>query len=304
MSDKPIAEILIDEVLVRGLLRAQLPKLAPLPLSKASEGWDCEVWRLGTDLAVRLPRRALSASLTAHEQFALPLIAPAVEATGVRLPAPLFHGAPGAGYPWAWSMVPWIDGDSGLSVRREDRTGWARPLARALRALHAPAPADYPVNPARGAPLAARAEAVAGRLDDLRRQHGPDAALDALEGLWDAGVAAPTWQHPPVWVHGDLHPGNLLAHGSELCAIIDFGDVTGGDPAYDLAVAWLAFDDTGRHAFIDAFDGTHDAATWVRARAWAGAVALMLLAHSDDNPAYAALGAEALDAVVSGGRRD
>ena len=107
-------------------------------------------------------------------------------------------------------------------------------------------------------------------------------------------LAAPPWTGPPVWIHGDLHPGNLVARGSDLVAIIDFGDVTAGDPAYDLAVAWLAFDAAGRERFVAALRDRYDAATWTRAHGWAAAVTLMLLDHSDDNPEYAALGAEAL----------
>ncbi len=298
MPDKPVAEVLIDERTVRTLLAEQAPTLATLPLVKAAEGWDCEVWRIGEALAARLPRRAISAPLIAHEWYALAEIGPLVAATGVRLPVPVLHGAPSADFPWEWSIVPWIDGEPGLSIPRSERAEWAEPLARALRALHVPAAADYPRNPFRGVPLAERAASVRVRLTDLRREPGPHAALDAVELLWSAAVAAPAWGDAPVWVHGDLHPGNLVAHGRELRAIIDFGDVTGGDPAYDLAVAWLAFDELGRARFIAAFDGVHTAATWLRAQAWAGAVALMLIAHSDDNPAYAALGAEALNEVV------
>ena len=107
-----------------------------------------------------------------------------------------------------------------------------------------------------------------------------------------------------MWIHGDLHPGNLIAQGPRLTGIIDFGDVTAGDPAYDLALAWLAFDRVGRDRFITASTTatTHgrEPATWVRARAWAMAVALMLLMHSDDNPPYAALGREAFVEVIGG----
>jgi aminoglycoside phosphotransferase (APT) family kinase protein len=97
-----------------------------------------------------------------------------------------------------------------------------------------------------------------------------------------------------MWIHGDLHPGNLIADGGSLRAIIDFGDVTSGDPAYDLAVAWLAFDADGRDAFRRATAGRYDDDAWRRARAWAAAVAVLLLAHSDDEPAYATLAAETL----------
>jgi aminoglycoside phosphotransferase (APT) family kinase protein len=102
----------------------------------------------------------------------------------------------------------------------------------------------------------------------------------------------------PLWIHGDLHPANVVAIGPRLVGIIDFGDVTAGDPAYDLAVAWLAFDDEGRARFIAATDGRYDDPTWMRARAWAVAVAIMLLAHSDDEPAYAELGRAAFREIV------
>ncbi|GAA2012916.1 phosphotransferase [Microbacterium ulmi] len=301
MPDKPRAEVVIDEPLVRRLLVTQatdaLPDAAILPLALAAEGWDSAVWRLGDDLAVRLPRRRLGAPLIVHEQRWLPSIAARIGPTGIRVPAPLFAGAPGSGYPWAWSVVPWIDGMPGLAVPRALRTGWAVPLADALLALHLPAPADHPVNPVRGGPLAERADAVAERFSALRSR-ARAAGLAEAHRLWLAGLAASPWAQPPLWIHGDLHPGNLVAHGAELAGIIDFGDVTGGDPAYDLAVAWLAFDSAGRDAFIAATGDRYGEATWTRARAWAVAVALILLVHSDDNPDYAALGEEALAEVI------
>jgi aminoglycoside phosphotransferase (APT) family kinase protein len=112
--------------------------------------------------------------------------------------------------------------------------------------------------------------------------------------IWRAGVRAPAWPWAPVWIHGDLHPGNLIAQGGSLTGIIDFGDVTAGDPAYDLAVAWLAFDREGRRIFCEEAGQAEDPHIWTRARAWAVAISLLLLTHSDDNPEYAALGSDAL----------
>ncbi len=124
-------------------------------------------------------------------------------------------------------------------------------------------------------------------------------AADAAASVWASGLSVSPWTRQPVWIHGDLHPANLVAQGSRLVGIIDFGDVTAGDPAYDLAVAWLAFDAPARREFIAAFGDTVDDETWVRARAWAASVALMLLTHSDDEPAFAALGREALDETIA-----
>lgn len=303
MPDKPAAEIVIDAALVRALVFAQaadaIPDAATLTLAKVAEGWDSEVWRLGDDAAVRLPRRALAAPLVLHEQRALPEIAQRLAATGVRVPEPIVAGRPAAGYPWAWSVVPWIDGARGLDVPRHARTGWAGPLAAALRALHVAAPADHPVNPVRGRPLQTRDAVFHERLAGLRGAGMLDqATADELQRIWQAGVAAPAWSHAPVWIHGDLHPGNLVAYGGELRGLIDFGDVTAGDPAYDLAVAWLAFDARGRQDFLTAIGPTYDDDTWMRARAWAAAFPVLLLTHSDDAPDYAALARDAIPQIL------
>jgi len=303
VPDKPAAEVVIDQALVRRLLVSQaarvVPDAATLPLWKAAEGWDCEVWRAGDRLAVRLPRRTIAAPLVLNEQRVLPELATRIEATGVHVPAPVFGGIPDDGYPWSWSVVPWIDGARGIDVPRPDRIGWAETLAAALSALHAPASADYPLNPFRGVPLQARSSAIDERLAQLRDAGTlDDRQAGAAASVWSRGLAAARWARPAVSIHGDLHPANLVAQGSRLTGIIDFGDVTAGDPAYDLAVAWLAFDREGRERFVLATDGSYDRATWVRAHAWAAAVALMLLAHSDDEPAFAALGREAFDEVT------
>ncbi|MFE5410594.1 aminoglycoside phosphotransferase family protein [Microbacterium sp. NPDC056569] len=305
MPDKPAAEISIDTALIRGLLADQaesaMPGVAALPLEKVAEGWDSDVWRLGDEYAVRLPRRALAAPLVLHEQAVLPTVAERLSALGVRVPAPVIDGVAGRGYPWAWSVVPWIDGVSAIEESPAERGEWAGTLARALDGLHVDAPADHPVNPFRGNPLATRAEAVEERLRTLQTAATIDArSASALRGVWRAGVSAAPWDRAPVWIHGDLHPGNLVSREGALAGIIDFGDVTAGDPAYDLAVAWLAFDAAGRERFITAAGARYDADVWVRAHAWAAAVVLMLLAHSDDNPAYFALGRDAAAEVIAG----
>ncbi|WP_019179922.1 phosphotransferase [Microbacterium yannicii] len=306
MPDKPAAEFPIDESLVRALITAHAAELpqgaATLVLEKAAEGWDNELWRLGRDLAVRLPRRELAVALVVNEQRVLPGIAERIASTGVLVPAPLLAGAPSAQFPWPWSVVPWMEGVPGLDVPRAHRAEWAETLAAALGALHLPAPADHPVNPVRGRALATRDKVFGERLDGLRRAALVDAATArVLAQIWSRGVTAPAWQDAAVWIHGDLHPGNLVAHDGALRAIIDFGDVTAGDPAYDLAVAWLAFDESGRQRFRTATGTRYDADSWTRAHAWAAAVAVLLLVHSDDAPVYGRLAREAVAEIVGEG---
>jgi aminoglycoside phosphotransferase (APT) family kinase protein len=285
----PDADIVIDEPLVRALVAAQAGNLVPnaetVALRHTASGWDNEVWRVGDEWMVRLPRREVAVALVTHEQRWLPELADAVAAaSGLALPVPVVRGVPSAIFPRPWSVVRWIDGVSGVATARSTRSGWAPPLARALRALHRPAPRERPHNPFRGGPLRGRDDAVRERL----RRLGADGVvspgdLDAAETAWDAALTAPEWARPDLWLHGDLHAGNLVARGDELVAVIDFGDLTGGDPAYDLAVAWLAFDAPTRGAFRAEY-GLDDPPVWVRARGWAAAVALLLSASDDQDP--------------------
>ncbi len=292
MADSPAAEHALDELGIRDLLRLASPELADLPLRRVADGWDNAIWRLGDALVVRVPRRELAVPLIAHEQRALPHIGPRLARHGVRSPVPVVAGRPSDRFPWPWSVVPWIDGTTALGLPRADNSRWASRLARALGALHVPAPADAPLNPFRGGPLSLREDAMRPRL--ARVSEHP-----ALRTVWDAGLAAPT-STERVWIHGDLHPGNVVVDDDGLVALIDFGDVTAGDPAYDLAAAWMLFDSDGRAAFRTSTDDRYDDATWTRARAWAAYIALVLLTQSDDRPDYLLAGRSTADELALG----
>ena len=282
MADSPAAERTLDEADVRALLRHDAPELSDLPLTRVSDGWDNTMWRLGTDLAVRIPRRELAVALISHEQRALPGLGKRLAALGIRTPVPVVAGRPSGAFPWPWSVVPWIDGATAFASSRADNARWAPALATALVALHVPAPADAPHNPARGVPLVDRDDVMSTRL-------ASHPELPALREAWDAGLTAPA-SSERVWIHGDLHPGNILVRDGSLTALIDFGDVTAGDPAYDLAVGWLLFDAEGRDRFRVATGARYDEATWIRAHAWAAYLALVFLTLSDDRPDHLALG--------------
>src|SRR5262245_2189646 len=150
----PAAEVSVSPELVRRLLAAQQPDLAHLPVQPMAHGWDNLMYRLGGELAVRLPRRAAAARLIMHEQRWLPAIAPRLP---LPVPAPVRTGRPALGYPWPWSIVPFLPGQMAAREPPADPAGAAASLGGFLAALHAPAPADAPVNPIRGIPLAGRA---------------------------------------------------------------------------------------------------------------------------------------------------
>lgn len=267
---QPPAELTPTAADVDRLIAAQHPSFRG-PLRAVAAGWDNEVFRLGDDLAVRLPRRASAARLIEHEQRWLPALAAVLP---VPVPVPLAAGVPGDGFPWCWSIVPWFEGERLLALPVAERDALAVDLAAVLIALHRPAPADAPHNPVRGVPLRDRDDVVRARLTD-----------PTLLALWDDALAAPRWKGAPLWVHGDVHPGNIVVHRGAIAALLDFGDLCAGDPACDLAVAWLAFGAHGRglfrHALVDGADDRYDDAMWRRARGWASAMAT-LVADADD----------------------
>ena len=310
MGDRPAAEVDITAALVRRLLLDQCPALAHLDLAEVSEGWDNVMLRLGPDLAVRVPRRQLAAQLVVNEQHWLPTLAASLaSAVDVAVPAPVHRGHPTDYFPWAWSVVPWFEGVEVGAVPVAQRAALAIDLARCIVALHQPAPPDAPANPYRGVPLARRDADI-----DARLCAPAVPRADEARRVWADALAAPVWDGPAVWLHGDLHPFNMLARTTAapsgtssqpstpavLCALLDFGDLTSGDPACDLATAWLTFDAAGRRVFRAEVDrlSRADEATWRRARGWALVMATAMLAHSDDDPRFAILGTRALTEIL------
>ena len=287
----PAAEVDVSVELVRQLLAGQHPDLAGLPMRVLANGWDNMVCTVGTDLLARLPRRAQAAELVAHEQRWLPVLAPGLP---LPIPAPVRVGQPAGRYPWKWSVVPFLPGQVAALAPPDDRAVAAAALGEFLAALHVPAPPEAPVNPFRGGPLAERSGRVIEHLG--LTVSGTEAS--AARAIWETALAAAPWAGPPAWVHGDLHPANILVNTGRISAVIDFGDLTSGDPANDLSVAWMLFPATERAIFWQAY-GQADDHTRMRARGWALSLALVFLTYSADNPLMAGIGKRTFREVLS-----
>ncbi|GGT62340.1 aminoglycoside phosphotransferase family protein [Streptomyces purpureus] len=260
------AEIEITPKLVRDLLRDQHPDLADRPLRLGARGWDNQLWRLGDDLAVRLPWATLSADeLLLKEHAWLPELAPRLP---LRVPVPQRLGQPSERFPRPWIVTTWVPGspaDRAPATRAADA---ADSLAAFLTALHRPAPDGAPVGRGRGGPLADHAEQVAeGLASATERGLLPDP--DGVRAVWEDALAAPEWTGPALWLHADLHPANVLTADGTFCGVIDFGDLCAGDPACDLAAAWALLPDGAADRFYRAYQPAPDAATLRRARGWA-----------------------------------
>lgn len=287
----PAAEVPISVELVQALVAAQHPDLAHLPIELAGEGWDSAVFRLGDDLVVRLPRRKIVAGLVPNELRWLPELAPTLP---LPISSPVRVGRPGSGFPWPWSITPWFEGATWAESSVTDTRAAAVALGQFVGALGAGAPDDAPSNPYRGGPLSDRDPAFRDRVAQLG---------DAIPGLvvtelWNAALTADA-ATGRRWLHGDLHPANIIVDEGRLVAVIDWVDVSAGDRAYDLAAAWMCFSDPGDRAAFKAATDVPDGPTWARARACALSHAIACLATSADNERMHTIGQRTLHAVLS-----
>jgi aminoglycoside phosphotransferase (APT) family kinase protein len=256
----------IDEALVRALLHEQHPDLAGLELREVTGGWDNRMWRLGEELAVRLPRTPRGPSLLRTELQWLPLLAPSLP---LPVPVPVRIGEPSSRFPKTWLVVRWVDGEP-ADYAPISRPQAADSLAEFLSALHRKAPGEAPVSPDRSFPL------LRDSIDEWLPVLGSsDVAADAKR-IWQQGIEAPAWEDEPVWIHGDLHPANVVVSDGTLSGVIDFGEMCAGDPGTDLSAAWLLLPAGTTGRFFDVY-ATADDATIRRARAWAVMRALNLI---------------------------
>jgi len=275
-----VDEVSTDVALVRRLLRAQVPEWAELPLARVpSDGTDNALYRLGDDKVVRLPRVGWAVGGLERELEWLPRLAPLLP---VAVPTPLRAGEPGEGFAWPWAIYEWIPGENPALGGSDDSVALAHDLAafiRALRGLDLVGP-----DCRRGRPLATQDEGTRAALAQL------EGTIDtgAAKAAWESSLAAPEWSGAPVWVHGDLLPGNLLRVDGRLAAVLDFALVGRGDPSCDLIVAWSVLPGRARDVLRDELEV--DDATWARGRGWA----LTLAAHAlpyyrETNPGFAAV---------------
>ena len=283
----PSADVEITEGVVRSLLGEQFREGAAEDLQLVGEGFDNQVWRLGSRHALRLPRRTVAESLLLNETRWLPDLATRLS---VPVPAATFVGRPSSAYPYAWAVMPWLSGIEADVANCSSSLTVAQEVARFLKSLHLPAPPSAPFNPHRSTGLEARANATRERLTSSR---WPDA-----ERAWTVFERGSRLNAPhDTWIHGDFHPGNLLMDDGHLSAVIDFGDLCAGDPATDLAGLWLGFEEEALLAALDTYEA--DAELVARAAGWAVALGALFLALGDHRATYPALGARALRLSVA-----
>jgi aminoglycoside phosphotransferase (APT) family kinase protein len=231
--------------------------------------------------------------LIEHEQRWLPQLAPILP---LPTPVPVRFGEPQGNYPWGWSICHWIEGADALVAPPADAQEAAQCLAGFLAAMHVEAPRNAPVNHYRGVALGAREESFLAAVPQVGGLLETRALLDS----WESTMEAPAWDGPDLWVHGDMHPLNLVVRDGHIAGVIDFGDLTSGDPASDLVVPWLLWPHDGRARETFRSSLPYKDADWQRARGWALALGTVIVANSADRPTFQARARDAALAAMRG----
>jgi aminoglycoside phosphotransferase (APT) family kinase protein len=282
-----IDELAVEDAMVRRLLAEQFPEWADLPLTRIEpSGTVNAIFRLGEELSLRLARREGPTEPGGKEFDWLPKLAPLLP---LEIPVPVAQGRPNDEYPWFWDVHTWVDGDM-APVEEIDAIEAAADLAEFVAALQQVDPTGAPQGG--GVPLAER---DAGIRYWLARFDGDP----AVTAEWERALAAPAWDGPPVWHHGDLDARNWLVREGRISGVIDWGAMGVGDPACDVMVAWKLHSNAARDAFREALPT--DEATWERARGWVLSQAVAALAYytPGNNPALYHEAENWLDLVMS-----
>ena len=284
-------ELHIDVGLVSRLIDAQFPEWSGQAIEPLVPwGTDNAMFRLGDDKVLRLPRIDGATGQVEKDQQWLPALAPQLP---FAIPELLAMGAPSGAYPWVWGAYRWLEGETFPAERVGEALQAETDLARFLLALRQIDTSGGPAS-GRGGPLAARDEHVRRAIVAL----GDRVDGDALTGIWEAVLQTPEWDEPPVWLHGDLMPGNLLFVEGRLSAIIDFSVLGVGDPAADLMVAWWLLTAETRPLFRAELAA--DDASWRRGRGWALSCALIALPYYwETNPTFASYARRTLAEVLA-----
>jgi aminoglycoside phosphotransferase (APT) family kinase protein/RimJ/RimL family protein N-acetyltransferase len=293
-ADDPVRmhvdEVETDADLVRRLLREQHPQWADRWIERVpSAGTDNAMYRLGDDLAVRLPRIDWAVQTVAKEQRWIPQLAPHLP---LAVPLPVAQGEPTDAFPHPWGVVQWLPGRLATVDLLDDPEQAARDLAAFVRALREVDATDGPRH-TRGASIRKGDEmvrqGVAGVADEVD--------VDELLEVWSEAVAAPEHAGPPTWFHGDLSHLNLLATDGRVTGVIDWGTCGVGDPAIDMILAWSLLPPGAREVYRDEL-GVDDA-EWARGKGWVVTGVFGIPYYHYTNPVLVADKVRAIEAVLA-----
>jgi aminoglycoside phosphotransferase (APT) family kinase protein len=266
-------EVETSEAIVKRLLTEQFPEWANLPIKLfLPMGTDNAIYRIGEELSARLPRLADKVEQLDKDHKWLPKLAPHLS---LAIPEVVASGKPNEDYPFKWAIYKWLDGRPATEEHITDPNQTADDLVRFIKDLEKidTNGMPQPKLEERGVPLvnrdASTQKAIAkleGKLD-----------TESITYIWEEALETPAWDKDSVWIHGDLDGRNVLVKDGRLSAVLDFGCLGVGDPAYDVMAAWKLFSGESRDIFRSKLNV--DDATWTRSKGLALSQAVLILSY-------------------------
>ncbi|MEM1390299.1 MAG: aminoglycoside phosphotransferase family protein [Pseudomonadota bacterium] len=263
---------------VRQALHDQAAEYANLELSSSSQisGTDNDIYRLGSNFCVRLPKSQSSAAQLLKEMKWLPRM----QGLSLAVPQPVFLGDATPELEFGWTIYNWIEGEDLLRSAPLEQDDIAMQIAQFLKSLWAINPEHGPragsQNHYRGADLHMR--------DSLTREAcrmvSDEFCSQSLMRVWESALSSSNFHGPLKWVHGDIHAANLIVNNARLVAIIDWGLMGVGDPAVDLLPAWSLLSSEMRGVLK--IETCVDKATWNRGKGWALSVSVIAYSYYKD----------------------
>ncbi|MEV6482311.1 aminoglycoside phosphotransferase family protein [Streptomyces sp. NPDC051576] len=290
-----VDQVDVSTDIVATLIQEQFPQWSGRAIHRlSSTGTVNAIFRIGNDLAARLPLRPADAAeaLAVLEQEAR---ASAELARVSRFPAPepVALGKPGAGYPMPWSVQTWLPGTVASDADPSGSDAFAEDLAAFIAALRDADTRGRLFNGEnRGGVLAHH--------DDWMAE-----CFEESEGLLDVPRLRQVWDYfrelprtgADVMSHGDLIPGNVLVAGDRLSGVLDTGGFGPADPALDLVSAWHLLRSGPREVLRRAL-ACNDL-EWERGKAWAFEQAIgVVWYYVESNPAMSGMGRRTLDRIL------
>ena len=288
-------EVNIDEQIACQLIVEQFPQWQSKNVRRVvTDGTVNAIFRIGTDLAARLPLRSAeptdSSMALARQTAAMRELA---ACCSVPTPAPVAGGSPGTGYPLQWSVQTWLPGTVATPTGLEHSAVFARDLANLVQSLRAaPTRGRHFSGSGRGGAM----EDSDAWMEICFRESDGLLPVDRLRALWAKFRCIPASDRE-MMTHGDLIPGNLLVDGERLVGVLDGGGFAPTDPSLDLVAAWHMLDTARRAVFRREL--VCDNVQWWRGAAWAFIQAMGLVwYYRETNPGMSMLGQTALTRIL------
>lgn len=274
----------------RSAIAEQFPQWADLELKHLSTSGTVNVmYRLGKTMVIRFPVLPEHAHLARFEAHWLQRLGPSIS---IEIPEPLGVGVPQGRIRNEWMVCRWIEGQ-GLRLGAVNDELLASQLASFVSMMQSVSLAGDEPTGYRAKPLESEDERVRDAIDAV----GDEFDRRLLTSAWEESLAASDWAGPPVWHHGDLHPGNLITRDGNLAGVIDFTCAGIGDPGVDVMAAWWCLEDRGSQVFREI--AAVDEQTWMRGRGWALAVAAIALPfYRSTNTLFANQSRVALNSII------